>query len=101
MELEARGGSGAAQVKAGAVAEKTRQYQRFLERVLDYTHDFSEINDILLRYATLEARRRPLQEAHGDMASCVRQVAVQGVCRRREGAVVRIGQSAHRRRTRT
>ena len=47
------------QVKAGEVAEKTRQYQRFLERVLDETQDFGEINDILLRYATLEVIYSP------------------------------------------
>lgn len=59
-------------IKAGEVAEKTRQYQRFLEKVLEHTSQhtttFTEVNDILLRYATLEATNRDLKKQHKQSA---------------------------------
>ena len=51
--------------RAGEVAEKTRQYQRFLERVLEHaaqhTSAFTEVNDLLLRHAALHATNSDLK----------------------------------------
>lgn len=48
------------QIREGEIAQKTQQYQTFLEKVLDSTHDFTEINDVIVRFAALEATNRDL-----------------------------------------
>lgn len=44
------------------MAKKNGQYQGFLERVLEASHDFTEMNDVIVRFAALEATNRDLTQ---------------------------------------
>mmetsp|Transcript_41925 Transcript_41925/g.50804 ORF Transcript_41925/g.50804 Transcript_41925/m.50804 type:complete len:312 (-) Transcript_41925:960-1895(-) len=44
------------------VVEKNMSYQKYLETVLDVADEYHEINDLLMRYATLEATNNDLRE---------------------------------------
>eukprot|EP00238_Polyblepharides_amylifera_P008281 CAMPEP_0196588150 /NCGR_PEP_ID=MMETSP1081-20130531/59712_1 /TAXON_ID=36882 /ORGANISM="Pyramimonas amylifera, Strain CCMP720" /LENGTH=286 /DNA_ID=CAMNT_0041910571 /DNA_START=201 /DNA_END=1058 /DNA_ORIENTATION=- len=43
------------------VVEKNMSYQKYLETVLDVADEYHEINDLLMRYATLEATNNDLR----------------------------------------
>lgn len=47
-------------MKEGEIAKKTQMYQTFLEKVLESAHEFTEINDVIVRFAALEATNRDL-----------------------------------------
>lgn len=45
------------------VVEKNMSYQKYLETVLDVADEYHEINDLLMRYATLEATNNDLRHS--------------------------------------
>ncbi|GBG70267.1 hypothetical protein CBR_g6396 [Chara braunii] len=49
-------------VMTSSILEKNMQFQKYLETVLEFADEYHEINDLLMRYATLEATNGDLKQ---------------------------------------